>query len=195
MKMKNIPNMLSAMRILLVFLFVYVFFEDYPSNNFLAIIVFITAGVTDVIDGFIARRFNCISNLGKILDPLADKMMQCAVLVSLFIKNLIPIWLLILYISKEVLIGVASLCVLKRKKVYVVSNKYGKIAVCIFYASMFTILMFGEKLLGVPFVIDIISGITLASAFVAITMYCVEYLKANKKTSKSKGLSSELEAI
>ena len=79
--LKNIPNILSTIRILLVFVFVFLLFGlNSPVG---ALIVFLVAGATDVIDGFLARRFNWITNLGKILDPLADKLMQCTVLVCL----------------------------------------------------------------------------------------------------------------
>ena len=68
MKLKNVPNILSCIRILLVAVFVLVFFTDYPNNIFTALFVFLLAGLTDVIDGHIARKYNCISNLGKVLD-------------------------------------------------------------------------------------------------------------------------------
>ena len=82
-KMKNIPNILSVIRIILVLVFVVVFFL--PISKIWALIVFLTAGATDVVDGFLARKFNWITDLGKILDPFADKLMQCTVLVCLCI--------------------------------------------------------------------------------------------------------------
>ena len=68
----------------LVFVFVFVFFV--LDNPIVAILIFLLAGATDVLDGYLARKYNWITNLGKILDPLADKMMQCTVLVCLFAK-------------------------------------------------------------------------------------------------------------
>ena len=70
MKLKNIPNILSVIRIGLVFVFIALFFGlDQP---YAALLVFLLAGATDVVDGYLARRNNWISNLGKILDPFAD---------------------------------------------------------------------------------------------------------------------------
>ena len=89
MKLKNIPNILSCIRILLVFVFLFVFFV--VDNIYLALLIFLIAGATDVIDGYLARRNNWITNLGKILDPVADKLMQCTVLLSLLIKGLVPV--------------------------------------------------------------------------------------------------------
>ena len=99
MKLKNIPNILSVIRILLVFVFVYLVFVT--DNLLAALFVFFLAGATDVVDGYLARRNNWITNLGKILDPFADKLMQCTVLVCLWIKNIVPIWFALAFFFKE----------------------------------------------------------------------------------------------
>ena len=83
-KLKHIPNVLCVIRILLIFVFIHLAFG---GRLYAALAVFLTAGATDVLDGFLARRNNWISELGKILDPLADKLMQCTVLVCLYIKS------------------------------------------------------------------------------------------------------------
>ena len=101
MSLHFIPNILSALRIVMVGAFVAAFFSDHPNNLLLALSIFITAGLTDVLDGYLARRFAWTSNIGKILDPLADKLMQCVVLISLAVKGLIPVWLPVIYIAKE----------------------------------------------------------------------------------------------
>ena len=100
MKLKNIPNILSCIRILLVFVFLFVFFV--VDNIYLALLIFLIAGATDVIDGYLARRNNWITNLGKILDPVADKLMQCTVLLSLLIKGLVPVWFVVPFFVKEI---------------------------------------------------------------------------------------------
>lgn len=122
MKLKNIPNILSVIRILLVGLFIFVFFNNYPDNLLWALVVFLTAGLTDVIDGFLARRFNWITNLGKILDPFADKLMQCTVLICMLTKKLIPAWLVIPFILKEFLMLLGGLLIIKKRSVVVVSK-------------------------------------------------------------------------
>lgn len=142
MKLKNIPNILSVIRILLVFVFVYVLFA--LNSPVWAIIVFLVAGATDVVDGYLARRFNWITNLGKILDPFADKLMQCTVLVCLCIKNIIPLWFVIPYFVKEVTTLLIGLIVIKRRNVVVVSKWYGKAAVCLFYATVVLSVIFRD---------------------------------------------------
>ena len=135
MKLKNIPNILSAVRILLVFVFLYMFFA--VDNIYIALVVFLTAGATDVVDGYLARRNNWITNLGKILDPFADKLMQCTVLVSLWIKNIVPLWFVIPFFAKEIFTLIIGFIVIRRRSVNVVSKWYGKASVCLFYATIF----------------------------------------------------------
>ena len=134
MKLKHIPNILSVIRIFLVLVFVFVLFV--LDSPLWAIIIFLTAGATDVVDGYLARRFNWITNLGKILDPFADKLMQCTVLVCFWIKGLIPLWFVIPYFAKEVATLVVGAIVIKRRNVVVVSKWYGKAAACLFYVTI-----------------------------------------------------------
>ena len=146
MKLKNIPNILSAIRIVLVLVFVFVLFLwDSP---FWAIIVFLIAGATDVIDGFLARKFNWITNLGKVLDPLADKLMQCTVLICFCIKGLIPLWFVIPYFAKEIATLTIGAVVIKRRNVVVVSKWYGKAAVCLFYLTIVVSAVFRDFFAG-----------------------------------------------
>ena len=147
-KLKHIPNVLSVIRIILVFVFVYFAFLPDPEGIRIAITVFVIAGATDVVDGFLARRYNWITNLGKILDPFADKLMQCTVLVCLYLKDIIPLWFVILFFVKEVSTLLAGLIVIKRRNVVVVSKWYGKAAVCLFYLTVVVSVIFEEALAG-----------------------------------------------
>lgn len=133
--MKNIPNILSVIRILLVFVFVAVFFL--LENKIWALVIFLTAGATDVVDGFLARKFNWITELGKVLDPFADKLMQCTVLVCLVIDHVVPLWFLLIFFAKELLTLLIGFLVIRRRSVVVVSKWYGKTSVCLFYATIF----------------------------------------------------------
>ncbi len=134
MKLKHIPNILSVIRILLVFVFVFVLFV--LDSPIWAIIIFLLAGATDVVDGFLARKFNWITDLGKILDPFADKLMQCTVLVCLCVKDVVPFWFVLPFFIKEVATLGIGLVVIKRRNVVVVSKWYGKAAVCLFYLTV-----------------------------------------------------------
>ena len=193
MKAKNIPNILSAFRILLVFVFVYVFFLDYPANLIPALAVFLCAGLTDVIDGFLARRFGWITDVGKLLDPFADKLMQCTVLVCLAIKGLIPTWLPICYLAKELAMVIGSVLLLRRHSVVTSSRWFGKAAVCIFYASIFALMIAPAFFEANAFLRDILSIVMLGAAIAAIVSYFVEYFIRRLRVSQDrpKGLSEE----
>ncbi len=143
--LKNIPNLLSLIRICLVGVFVAVFFS---GEVYWAILVFFLAGATDVLDGYLARRNQWITTLGKILDPLADKLMQCTVLICLLIEDYIPIWFVIPFIAKELFTLLIGLIVIKRRSVAVVSKWYGKMTVCFFYATIGASIFFRDFFLN-----------------------------------------------
>ena len=143
MKLKYIPNILSLIRIALVFVFVALFFS---GNVYPALLIFLLAGATDVIDGYLARKYNWITNLGKILDPFADKLMQCTVLVCLCIKDYIPFWFVIPFFVKEIFTLLAGVVVIKRRSVTVVSKWYGKLTVCLFYLTIAVSILFDRFL-------------------------------------------------
>ena len=185
MKLKNIPNILSVIRIMLVGVFVFVFFNDYPNNLLWALIVFLTAGLTDVIDGFLARKFNWVTNLGKILDPFADKLMQCTVLVCMLTKDLIPAWLVIPFILKEFLMLLGGLLIIKKRKVVVVSNIFGKMTVVFFYAAIVLCISARDFLAENPIVLYIICSLVLIAAISALVNYATTYFKALKLKDNS----------
>lgn len=190
MKLRNLPNILSVIRICLVGVFVFVFFNDYPNNLFGALIVFLTAGLTDVIDGFLARRFNWITNLGKILDPLADKLMQCTVLVCMLIKKLIPAWLVFPFIIKEFLMLVGGLFIIKKRKVVVVSNIFGKITVVFFYVAVALCILARDFLAQNPVILYVICALMLTAATSALVNYASSYFKTLKINDSSSAVET-----
>ncbi len=99
----NIPNILTLIRILLTPLFVIFLLKNLYSS---ALIVFAVAGISDGLDGFIARYFNQHTTLGAYLDPIADKLLLTAAYASLAILNIIPPWLTVIVISRDVLIAI-----------------------------------------------------------------------------------------
>ena len=179
MKLKNIPNILSVIRIILVFVFVVVFFA--LESPIWALIIFLTAGATDVVDGYLARRFNWITNLGKILDPLADKLMQCTALVCLCIKHLVPIWFALIFFAKELATLITGLLVIKRRSVVVVSKWYGKAAVCLFYLAIFVSIVFRKFLAENPIIAIVMFAVVAIFALVAFGGYVKHYSKLKKE--------------
>ncbi len=180
MKLKNIPNILSTIRLVLVFVYavVYYFLRTNGQPLYWALVIFVIAGVTDVIDGYLARKYNWISDLGKILDPLADKMMQCTALICLMISGLIPIWFALPFIAKELLMLIGGLFIMREKKVIVVSNISGKLAALFFYLVIGLVMLLGDSL-GATLT-DILCGISLGLTVMALFVYFFTYFSKPK---------------
>ena len=180
---KYIPNVLSVIRLLLVGVFVAVFFGlDSEHKNKIALIVFVVAGLTDVVDGFLARRFGWITNTGKVLDPLADKLMQCTVLICLAISNMVGYWYIFPYILKELSLLFCGFLVIKRRSFVVVSNIFGKFAAFFFYVVIGLVLLLTEQnpVKIAPWV-NIICAISLVFTLLAFTVYFVGFFKEDAK--------------
>ena len=182
-KLKFIPNVLCVIRIFLVFVFIHLALNDMLYG---AIAAFLAAGATDVLDGFLARKNNWITDLGKILDPFADKLMQCTVLVIFYYLEILPIWFVLVFMLKEVITLVMGLLVIKKRNVVVVSKWYGKAAVCLFYATVVISAVFEDFLGEHPLVLLIllIPAAALAiGAFAAYVNYYYTFLQMPKNDS------------
>ena len=130
--LKHVPNILTIIRFLLIPPIV----VTITSENFVIAIVFLAlSGITDVLDGAIARKFDLVTNFGKLVDPLADKMTQTAILVTLAIKGIIPFWILAIVILKEFAM-IAGASFLYGKELVVSSKWYGKLATVLFYIAI-----------------------------------------------------------
>jgi len=121
----NIPNTLSIFRILLVPVFLFFIVKDRFSH---ALVVFVAAGLTDAVDGFIARAFNQKTELGANLDPLADKLLLVSVYVALTAKGIIPLWLCVPVILRDAVI-VSGVLIFRGagRKVVIRPTIYGKL--------------------------------------------------------------------
>jgi len=130
--LKYIPNGLTIVRFLLI---PFIIFYIFTGNYILAFIFFTLSGITDVADGFLARKYDLISNFGKLMDPLADKLTQIGTLTSLVITNIVPLWILVIVLSKEFFM-ICGASFLYGKNVVVYSKWYGKLATVLFYIAI-----------------------------------------------------------
>ena len=130
-KIITIPNILSFFRICLipVIVWLYTVEHNYVWTGY----VLILSGVADITDGFIARHFHMVSNLGKILDPIADKLTQGIVLLCLVLRFPQMIVPFILMIAKEIYMSVSGILVIKRKGIVCGAEWHGKAATCFLY--------------------------------------------------------------
>lgn len=132
----NIPNALTVLRMILIIPFV-IF---YVNKQYIpAVVVLIISGITDALDGFIARNFNQFTELGKMLDPLSDKLTQGSVALCLAIQYPILLPFFLIFIIKEAGMVIAALVLIKKRKKPCGSKWYGKIATILFYISFIII--------------------------------------------------------
>lgn len=141
--MKHIPNILSIIRLLLVPVFIALYTTE---HNIAAVIVFVAAGITDVLDGYLARKYDCTSVAGKVLDPLADKLMQFSAFICLYLSGLIPFWMPVIYFIKELLTVIGAAFVFKKSRFVVKSNIFGKTATVLVFAAVCVIMVFGKAI-------------------------------------------------
>ena len=97
----NLPNKLTVLRILLIPVFMVVLYWDFPGANYAALVIFILASLTDLLDGKIARARNLVTDFGKFADPLADKMLVTAAMLWFVEIGLMPAWALLIVICRE----------------------------------------------------------------------------------------------
>ncbi|MDF1853088.1 MAG: CDP-diacylglycerol--glycerol-3-phosphate 3-phosphatidyltransferase [Verrucomicrobiales bacterium] len=101
----NVPNQLTVARLFLSFVFVALLsLEDLPYSKTAALVVFVIASITDFLDGYLARKHGLITNFGKLMDPLADKVLMCAGFVLLTRLELIPAWIVVVILAREFLV-------------------------------------------------------------------------------------------
>ena len=136
-----IPNLISLLRIFLMPLFLYLIFQPERSMKFAALIVFSIASLTDFFDGWSARKLKQESELGKFLDPLADKVLVISTLVAfLLIDYLIPLWMIIIIIGRDVLVTVMRYVAVK-KGMSIRTSRFGKIKTAFQMISILVIIM------------------------------------------------------
>ena len=167
----NIPNALSILRIILIVPFVIYFMHNQivPAG-----IVLIVSGLTDMLDGMIARRFNQFTELGQMLDPLSDKLTQGAVAVCLAVEQPVLIPLLAIFVLKEILMVAAACMLIKKNKKPSGSKWYGKVATILFYVS-FTVIVALKGIWGIE---NLAVTVVLLSITAALMIYAfVQYFK------------------
>ena len=192
----TIPNWLCFLRIALIPIFSVLFIKE---HYIIAFVLMIIAAVTDLLDGKIARKYNMVSNLGKILDPIADKLSQVAIVIILIFKfwsfEGILKYLLFLFIAKELIMVIAGAVLLAKGMRPVAAEMWGKVATTVFYIFMIAIIAIGPNgaLVGVWFfktlptpVVYVMVIISVILAFVSLFGYApgfIRQIKENKNKS------------
>ncbi|MCI1956205.1 MAG: CDP-alcohol phosphatidyltransferase family protein [Oscillospiraceae bacterium] len=172
----NVPNTLTVLRFFLIIPFVYYFLGDHYVK---AVVILAISGLTDMLDGLIARKFNQFTELGQMLDPLFDKLTQAAVAICLAVKQPILIPLLAIFVVKECLMVTAAIILISRNKKKPSGSKwYGKVATVMFYIS-FGIIVALQSLFGKDYLAVSITLLSITAGFMiyAFVRYAKSYFK------------------
>ena len=165
----NIPNILTGLRFVMIPLYIAVFsFES--TQKIWSVLIFILASATDVLVGYIARKYNMSTRWGQLADPLVDKLMQITVILALVISDILPIWFVVLVALKELLmiIGSAFLC---SKKTYVKSNIFGKLNTVVLFLVLCAFHVFPSMPTALATSLLIVSLLLSLSAMVHYAYY------------------------
>ena len=169
----NLPNILSIIRLILVPVFAAVYFSPIEYANVFAAGIYILASLTDVLDGMIARRYNLITKLGRLLDPLADKIMSVTVVACIAISGVIPLWAVIIFVVKEFLMALGALVLYKAKSDVMPSNHLGKASTAVFFITCMILMLFNLDNTTSTVLIVIAAGFSFVALFVYFYQYMV----------------------
>ncbi len=176
----NVPNILTGIRFMLIGVFIFVFFhQGIPNRLIWAFGIFLIAGLTDLLDGFIARRYNMVTKWGKLMDPLADKLLLVTVLTCLSIVGTIPYYVIIIVAFKELMMVFGAAFLYRNRKTVVQANFYGKAATVLFYLAITAVIFV------LPY-----SMILLAMAVVSTLLAFVQYYLYHFRMGKKEGVRS-----
>lgn len=173
----TIPNLLSVLRILVIGPFAWFFLND---DLFWAAAMLIFSGLSDMFDGMIARKFNQITELGKMLDPLADKLTQGTVAICLAVEYPVLIPALLIFVVKELGMLIGGCFLLKRKKRPCAAKWYGKVGTVMFYISAVVVVVqgiFNMHSMGALITAYTLLGLTAAFMIYAMIRYFLLFLQ------------------
>lgn len=190
MKKMNLPNKLTIFRVIMIVPFIFILLSgnaDYGSmgagwyrtafggiaeyTDYIALAIFIIASLTDLIDGMLARKYNLITNFGKFMDPLADKLLVCAAMIALVELNRIPAWIVIVIISREFIISGFRL-IASDNNVVIAASYWGK------FKTVFQMVMVCLMIANIP-QIKLLTNVVMWVALALTVISLIDYLVKN----------------
>lgn len=171
--MLNLPNLISLLRFVLAPVFLVIFWSPYPNRMAFGMGILALAGITDMLDGYLARKLNMVTATGKMLDPLADKAVVISVLISLYLIGKIPFWLVALIMIKESMIVIGSLYLLLNNRAGVNVSISGKASTVTIYAAFFVAafsLSSSTIMVAIAGIVSIAALIGYVNAFIRVSV-------------------------
>ena len=183
----NLPNVLTLLRILAVPVVVVALLDGTPNGDMLAAVVFALAALTDGLDGYIARSRDSVTTFGKLMDPLADKLLITAALISLVSLDRLPAWVAMVIIAREFAItGLRSIAA--DRGVVIAASWMGKVKTVLQIAAVFALIIFNPA----PLWVDILMYLALAATVISGFDYFFGLRKRiEEQRMKEKGLAEK----
>lgn len=171
----NLPNKLTILRVVLIpFFLVSLMVDGIPGGKWIAVAIFCIASITDTLDGQIARRHNLVTNFGKFMDPLADKLLVCSAMIAMIELGRLPAWVVIIIIAREFIISGFRL-VASDNGVVIAAGWWGKIKTVVQMVMIIVLICdFGGK------VVFIIENVLIYAALALTVISLLDYLIKNK---------------
>lgn len=169
----NLPNKLTILRVIMIPFFVYFLLFEGGGNytyRMIALALFIIASLTDLLDGKIARKYNLVTNFGKFMDPLADKLLVCSALIGLIELGQLPAWMVIIIISREFIISGFRL-VASDSGVVIAASYWGKFKTTF---QMIAVILLILDMPALSFVSSLCVWIALALTIISLVDYIVK---------------------
>lgn len=179
----NLPNKLTVLRVIMIPFFVFFLLLENGANptwRYLSAAIFIVASFTDLLDGKIARKYNLVTNFGKFMDPLADKLLVCSALICLIELGQLPAWVVIIIISREFIISGFRL-VAADNGIVIAASYWGKFKT-VFQMTAVILLIFNIPSLA------LLTNIVLAVAVVLTVVSLADYIVKNRKVLTEGGM-------
>ncbi len=178
----NVPNVLSVFRLLLVPVFAVVYFSDLGQAHVYATGVYMLAAATDFFDGRIARKYHLVSKLGRILDPLGDKIMTFTVLLCITIDKIIPVWAVVIFFLKESLMAIGGFMIYRKSSDMPSANYLGKAATVVFVVVCGILMLF-----NIPkFYSTIMITVAIIVMIAAFMGYLLQFIKFTQSLNKKR---------
>jgi len=175
---RHIPNIITACRFVLIIIFTSVFLKN--GKGLVPAIILLVIGFSDILDGFIARRWGLVTRLGAALDPLVDKCLVVAIMLCFFITKTVDPLILIMFAGKDLIMIAGGFVAGKFMDIVIPANMFGKISAVIFFIIVFfTILL--EDIPGGKTTVNVMFTLSFLSSFFASLRYTFIFMKKKKE--------------
>ncbi|MCR5215151.1 MAG: CDP-diacylglycerol--glycerol-3-phosphate 3-phosphatidyltransferase [Eubacterium sp.] len=182
----NLPNKITIFRVILIpFFLLCLYFPQIPGNKWIALAIFIVASLSDMVDGKIARKYNLVTDFGKFMDPLADKLLVAAAMIALIELDRIPAWIVIVIISREFIISGFRL-IAADNGIVIAAGWWGKVKTAVTMVMLSVLIPdLSTYFPDAATAIHVFEQILIYASLILTVISLIDYLMKNKNVIKT----------